>query len=107
MVMGTYLFFRPGPVSSGRHLPSAKAGRVGGLGVHLGEGRENLGLMVEHLEAVSGNSKAECGIVVVLESGDDDKREVVKKSLFTRECPSAYARLAREKECITRCVYTM
>jgi hypothetical protein len=46
--MVAYLFFRPGPVSSGRHLPGTEAGRVGGI--HLGERRKNLGLMMKHVE---------------------------------------------------------
>jgi hypothetical protein len=45
---GHYLFFRPRPVSSGGHLPSTKAGGVGGLRVHLREGRKDLRLVVEH-----------------------------------------------------------
>jgi hypothetical protein len=44
-----FLFFRPRPVSTGRHLAGTNAGRIGGrLRVHLGERRENLGLVVEH-----------------------------------------------------------
>jgi hypothetical protein len=43
-----FLFFRPGPVSTGRHLASTKAGIGGRLRVHLGQRREDLGLVVKH-----------------------------------------------------------
>lgn len=42
------LFLRPRTVATCRHLASTEAGRVGRLRIHLGEGREDLGLMVEH-----------------------------------------------------------
>lgn len=44
----TYLFLGPGPISSSGHLPTAKIGRVGGMGFHFSKGRKDLGLVVEH-----------------------------------------------------------
>jgi hypothetical protein len=44
----SYLFFGPRPVSTCGHLPSTEGGRVRGLGVHLRERREDLGLVVKH-----------------------------------------------------------
>jgi hypothetical protein len=54
-----YLFLGPRPVSSGRHLPGAKA-RDGRVGIHLSERGKNLGLVVKHGE------NGGCLVVVLL-----------------------------------------